>query len=63
VVRKPRRIGFIGPFPGGRHQRMVHPQTGQIVPVPVHKGRDVGIGLIREIIRQVGISRDDWIGL
>jgi predicted RNA binding protein YcfA (HicA-like mRNA interferase family) len=42
---------------------MVQPQTGQIVPVPVHKGRDVGIGLIREIIRSVGISRDEWIGL
>jgi len=42
---------------------MVHPQTGQIVPVPVHTGRDISIGLIREIIRQVGISRDEWIGL
>jgi hypothetical protein len=30
---------------------------------PFTMGRDVGIGLIREIIRSVGIRRDEWIGL
>jgi predicted RNA binding protein YcfA (HicA-like mRNA interferase family) len=42
---------------------MVHPETGQIIPVPMHKGRDVSVGLIREIIRELGISRQDWIKL
>jgi predicted RNA binding protein YcfA (HicA-like mRNA interferase family) len=42
---------------------MVHSQTGQIIPVPVHKGKDVGVGLIREIIREVGITREEWIEL
>lgn len=42
---------------------MVHPQTGQIIPVPMHKGRDVSVGLIREIIGELGISREDWIKL
>ena len=63
VMRKLRRLGFAGPFPGGRHPRMVHPETGQIIPVPVHQGKDVSVGLIREIIRELGISRDDWINL
>ena len=53
----------MGPIPGGRHSRMVHSQTGQIIPVPVHKGKDVGVGLIREIIRAVGITREEWIEL
>jgi len=29
----------------------------------VHKGKDVGVGLIREIIREVGIARGEWIEL
>jgi len=32
-----------------------------MIPVPMHKGKDVGVGLIREIIRQVGIAREEWI--
>jgi predicted RNA binding protein YcfA (HicA-like mRNA interferase family) len=42
---------------------MIHPQTGQIIPVLMHKGRDVSVGLLREIIRELGISREDWIEL
>jgi predicted RNA binding protein YcfA (HicA-like mRNA interferase family) len=63
VVRKLRKLGFSGPYPGGKHQRMANLATGQIVPIPVHKGRDLSVGLIREIIRELGITRDEWIAL
>ena len=63
VVRKLRRLGFEGPYPGGKHRRMVNFKTGRIVPVPFHKGADVGVGLIREIITELGISHDEWIDL
>ena len=41
---------------------MVNRETGQIVPIPIHS-KEVGVGLIREIIRQVGISREAWLEL
>ncbi len=41
---------------------MVNLKTGQIVPIPIHS-KEVGVGLIREIIRQVGISREEWLEL
>ena len=63
VIRKLRKLGFNGPFPGGKHVRMVHTETGKIIPIPVHKGRDVSVGLIREIINAIGISRKKWIEL
>ena len=63
VIRKLVRLGFDGPYPGGRHQRMVNLKTGKVIPVPFHKGCDVSIGLIREIINEVGISREDWLAL
>ncbi len=63
VVRKLRQRGFSGPFPGGKHQRMVNLSTGQIIPIPMHKGKDIGVGLIREIIRELGVTREEWLEL
>lgn len=63
VIRKLRRLGYDGPIPGGRHMRMVHPQTGKIIPVPVHGGRDISVGLIRAIIREAEITPEEWLDL
>ena len=60
VIRKLRRLGFTGPIPGGRHLRMVRMETGQIIPVPMHRGSDVSVGLIRAIIRECGTTTDEW---
>ena len=62
LISKLRKIGVEGPFPGGRHSRMVNLKTGQIVPIPIHT-KEVGVGLIRKIINQVGLTRDEWIEL
>ena len=63
VIKKLRALGFEGPYPGGKHQRMVNLETGKVIPVPVHKGRDVSIGLISEIIREIGVSLDEWLNV
>lgn len=60
VVRRLRALGYVGPVPGGRHMHMIHPARGHVIPVPTHKGRDVGIGLVRTIIQEAGISPDEW---
>ena len=60
VIRKLRKLGFVGPIPGGRHVRMVHAETGQIIPPPMHEGKDISVGLIRAIIREVGITPEEW---
>lgn len=39
---------------------MVHPD-GRTVPVPVHKGKDLGPGLVRKIIKEAGFSREDLL--
>ena len=60
VIRRLRRLGFEGPIGGGRHLRMIHVATRRIIPVPMHQGRDVGVGLIRAILREVGITPEEW---
>ena len=63
LIRKLRGLGFVGPIPGGKHLRMVHHETKKIIPIPMHKGKDVSVGLIREIINEIGISREEWLRL
>ncbi|MEW5986811.1 MAG: type II toxin-antitoxin system HicA family toxin [Chloroflexota bacterium] len=60
VVRKLRQLGFDGPFSGGRHVRMVRTETGQIIPLPAHPGKDISVGLIRAIIREAGVTPEEW---
>lgn len=50
VIRKLRKLGFIGPIPGGRHARMVHPEKGKIIPIPMHKGG--GLTLLARMLRR-----------
>lgn len=45
-------LGFIGPIPGGKHQRMVNLSTKKIIPLPAHGRKEISVGLIREIIRE-----------
>ena len=63
VVKKRHALGFEGPFGGGRHVFMRHPETRIKIPVPVHKGRDIPIGTLRVIIRQAGVSVVEWLAL
>lgn len=53
--------GFSGPFPGGKHQYMVKGSLRVRIPNP-HK-QDISKHLLAEILKQVGISRDEWEGL
>jgi predicted RNA binding protein YcfA (HicA-like mRNA interferase family) len=63
VIEKLRALGYEGPIAGGRHSRMVHRKTGKIIPIPIHGGKDVSVGLIRAIIRDLGITPDEWLEL
>ena len=55
------RFGFEGPYSGGRHQFMVKGEITIRIPNP-HQS-DIGKELLRRILRQAGISREDWEGL
>jgi predicted RNA binding protein YcfA (HicA-like mRNA interferase family) len=56
-----RRLGFDGPIAGGRHQVMVRASTKVPIPNP-HQG-DIGPKLLARILREAGISRDEWEAL
>jgi predicted RNA binding protein YcfA (HicA-like mRNA interferase family) len=63
VIRKLRRLGYLGPSPGGKHPLIWHPQTGQRITFPMHGKRDLKIGTLRAIVRQAGVDVDTWESL
>jgi len=59
LIRKFRRLDFLGPYSGGRHQFMSRGELKVRIPNP-HKSQDISDSLIFEILRQAGISKDEW---
>jgi predicted RNA binding protein YcfA (HicA-like mRNA interferase family) len=61
LIRKLRKLGFDGPYSGGRHLFMRKGQLKVRIPNP-HRG-DISYALLAEILRQAGISKSDWENL
>jgi len=51
--------GFQNIHQKGSHVRLVH-SDGRKTTVPVHTGENVGIGLLRKILRDANISRSEF---
>ena len=60
LVRRLRTLGFDGPYAGGRHPQMQREDVTVIIPNR-HEG-DIGIGLLTRLLRQAGVSREEWPG-
>ena len=59
VVKALERAGFAVVRVSGSHHVMKHPD-GRAVPVPVHAGRDMPKGTLRNILAIVGLTEDDF---
>jgi predicted RNA binding protein YcfA (HicA-like mRNA interferase family) len=57
LVQRLRELGFDGPYAGGHHPQMRRGDVTVIIPNP-HEG-DTGIGLLRRLLRQAGVSREE----
>ncbi len=53
-----RRLGFSGPYSGGKHEYMQKDQLVLTIPNP-HRG-DIGPKLLGLLLRQAGVSRKQW---
>jgi predicted RNA binding protein YcfA (HicA-like mRNA interferase family) len=55
------RLGFRGPFSGGRHEFMVREDVVVTILNP-HRG-DIGVGLLAVILKQAGVTKSEWEGI
>jgi predicted RNA binding protein YcfA (HicA-like mRNA interferase family) len=64
VVGKLRALGFRFYRQGkGSHELWVRDADGVVVPVPRHHGRPLRKGTLRAIIREAGVSVEEFMGL
>ncbi|MBI5594793.1 MAG: type II toxin-antitoxin system HicA family toxin [Elusimicrobia bacterium] len=58
LIAKLREFGFTGPFGGGKHSFMVKGTLKLRIPNP--HAKDIGVPLLRELLRQAGIVPTAW---
>ena len=59
LVRRLRRLGFDGPYEGGKHPYMVRGDLVVTLPNP-HRAA-IGVDLLQRILRRAGVTREEWL--
>lgn len=62
VIKALEKIGFQAVRQRGSHVRMKH-EDSRVVTVPVHKGKNIGRGLLRKILRDAELTVEEFIEL
>lgn len=52
-------FGFVKRRQTGSHERWIHPD-GRAVTIPIHGGKSIGPPLFFKILRQLGVSLDEF---
>ncbi len=60
--RVARLLGFNLSRTTGSHERWIHPD-GRGVTIPIHGGKEIGPPLFFKILRQLGVSQEEFSGL
>ena len=59
VLRALQKAGFVEVAQKGSHRSLWNRQTGRQTTIPVH-GRDIPRGLMKQILKQAGLSERDF---
>ena len=62
VIKVLSKLGFQTVRQKGSHVIMKHPD-GRITVIPVHKGEDLGRGILREIIKDTKVNKEEFLKL
>lgn len=60
LIKKLNKLGFEGPYYGGKHPYMVKGNLVLTVPNPHRK--EVRVPLLSKILKQAQVSREEWLG-
>jgi len=61
LIKRLRALGWEGPLAGTKHQHMVKGDLQLTIPNP-HR-RDIGVNLLKILLKEAGISREEWLRL
>lgn len=58
LIHRFKNLGFEGPFAGSKHSFM---KKGELkVRIPNPHGSDISVPLLKEVLKQAGITPDNW---
>jgi predicted RNA binding protein YcfA (HicA-like mRNA interferase family) len=60
LIRRLKLLGWEGPVSGSKHQFMVKGPVQLTIPNP-HAGGEIGVNLLKLILKEAGISRSEWL--
>jgi predicted RNA binding protein YcfA (HicA-like mRNA interferase family) len=59
-IKRLNRLGFDGPYHGGKHPYMIKGHLVLTVPNPHRK--EIGVPLLTKILKQAQVSKEEWPG-
>lgn len=59
LIKRLRVLGWEGPISGRKHQHMIKGSVQLTIPNP-HGGKDIGVNLLKLVLDEAGISRQEW---
>jgi predicted RNA binding protein YcfA (HicA-like mRNA interferase family) len=59
LVKKLRKLGFDGPYQGGRHPYML--KGNLVLTLPNQHRKDIGIALLSLILRRANVPKEQWL--
>jgi len=62
IIQVLKKIGFLKVRQKGSHVIMRH-ADGRMTVVPIHRGEDIGPGLLLEIIKDTKLSKEEFLDL
>jgi predicted RNA binding protein YcfA (HicA-like mRNA interferase family) len=60
VVKALKKVGFIERRSTGKHCVLKNPETGKIIPIPLHGSKDIKRGTLFSIIKHAGLSIEEF---
>ncbi len=61
LIKKLNILGFAGPYQEGKHPYMINRDL--VITIPNPHESDVSVDLLVRILRQAGVSRDEWLSI
>ena len=63
VARAAEKLGFTFDRQRGSHAVYIRNSDGRRIVIPMHKGKDIRVGLLRSLISDMGITPEEFQGL
>lgn len=60
LIKRLLKLGFRGPFAGGKHSYMSRDKHRLRIPNVHDRGKDIGSPLLDRLIKQARISMEEW---